>query len=103
MLPAALIFPLLCHMLAKPNIADIPGLDTYPQLTLPVMSMAPYASILSSTVKSPWRVMLLPDLTDPAMSNGPWIEMESSLLTDLVLRTVRFPVEPWNPEELPVW
>lgn len=80
--------------------ADIPYIVTYPQLTFPVISIAPYASILSSTVKSPWSVMLLPDLTDPATSSGPWREMESSLLTDLVLRTERFPVEPWNPEEL---
>ena len=88
---------------SNPRDAKIPSPLTYPQLTFPLMSIAPYASILSSTVKSPWSVMLLPDLTDPETSSGPWSETESSLLTDLVLRTERFPVEPWNPEELPAW
>ena len=88
---------------SNPRNAKILSLLAYPQLTFPVISIAPYASILSSTVKSPWSVMLLPDLTDPEMSRGPWSETESSLLTDLVLRTGRFPVEPWNPEELPAW
>lgn len=44
---------------------------TYPQFTFPAISIDPYASILSSTVKSPLSVMFLPDLIEPMTSSGP--------------------------------
>lgn len=70
--------------------------ETHSQLTLPFMTMSPYASILSLMMKSPSRLMLRPDLTDPATSKGPRRSKGSSLFTLRALLKCRpdvYPVE----------